>query len=147
MTPEELFAIEARANAATPGPWLVEHWDDRGRIYASSGDDTIAENGGFGTWDDVDGPNAYFIACSRADIPALLAEVRRLNEVVDLLQRRMSRLALRHLSALPGARVRGETVTFLRATTLLARKAYIRMAVQLRAAARCRRPRRRERTG
>lgn len=55
MTDEELKAIEARANAATPGPWMKGVTYDHGR-------------------------NAEFIAASRTDVPALAAEVRRLKE-------------------------------------------------------------------
>lgn len=90
MTPEELAAIEQRANAATEGPWVVEHWDDQGRIHRPGSADTVASNGGTGDWDDVAGPNSAFIAAARTDVPVLLAEVRRQAEVIELLQRRMS---------------------------------------------------------
>jgi hypothetical protein len=73
----ELAAIESRVNAARPEPWVV---------------------GGFG--DTVEGPplgpyrhpvladmvppsDAEFIAHARQDVPALIAEVRRLGEVID----------------------------------------------------------------
>lgn len=73
MTEEQLKEIEARANAATPGPWKVE-WDYNG-LRVSEGEskedywDTFAN-------DDVDLP---FMSHAREDIPKLLAEVRRLR--------------------------------------------------------------------
>lgn len=82
MTPAELATIEALANAATPGQWVVEHWDDQGRIHRPGSADTVASNGGTGDWDDVDGPNAAFIASARAAVPALVAEVRRLQDLL-----------------------------------------------------------------
>lgn len=59
MTPEELSAIESRANAATPGPW---------RLGRGSGND----------WATFEADYA-FIAEARADVVALIAEVRRLQ--------------------------------------------------------------------
>ncbi len=81
--PLDLDAIEARANAATPGPWEVEEYvgvlestsvldrvsepthDWERRIIASSLPDEPAD--------------AAFIAHARTDVPALIAEVRRLR--------------------------------------------------------------------
>jgi hypothetical protein len=64
MTPEQLAAIKARADAATPGPW---------------------ESATTGVWSDIEGDlwvadtshdyDAAFIAHAREDVPALLAEV------------------------------------------------------------------------
>ena len=87
MTPEELDAIEVRANAATPGPW--EHGDDGpggtymgcgevwttgesvmgGSIAAPSGD--LYPRGGYSPRDDM-----AFIAAARSDVPALIAALR-----------------------------------------------------------------------
>jgi hypothetical protein len=74
MTDEELQAIEARANAATPGPWEVfaerevstEHKALMGCTH--DGDGVFYER-----------EDAEFVAHARADIPALVAEVRRLR--------------------------------------------------------------------
>lgn len=81
MTQEQLEAIRKRAEAATAGPWELDG-DDGG----------IWNNGGFnflGTARNFYDDDANFIAHSREDIPALLAEVeryrkieRRLNEEV-----------------------------------------------------------------
>lgn len=80
----DLDAIEARAKAATPGPWRVNP-----RVEADPG-----ETDGHG-W--LAGPpaaieyeaalfnrDADFIAAAREDVPALIAEVRRLRSVVDM---------------------------------------------------------------
>ncbi len=69
MTNEDLLEIEARANAATPGPWMQSL-----RFHVVTDDsncDDIA-----GTTFPID---ADFIAHARADIPPLVAEVRRLQ--------------------------------------------------------------------
>ncbi len=59
MTDKELNDIEARANASTPGPWI--DWGDIGLAT----DNTQA--------------NCEFIAAARTDVPALIAEVKRLR--------------------------------------------------------------------
>jgi hypothetical protein len=83
MTEDDLRAIEARANAATPGPWQARH-----RHAEMTAEDD--ESCGLGL--EIDGPpeawnrgqfargsDAQFIAHARADIPALIAEIRRLR--------------------------------------------------------------------
>jgi hypothetical protein len=73
VTDEELNAIEARANAATPGPWeLGEH-----EILAAHSAVVVA---GAGCCDPVRlDADANFICQARTDAPALVAEVRRLR--------------------------------------------------------------------
>jgi hypothetical protein len=89
VTNEELEAIEARANAATPGPWYV--------VYEGSSDWEVLTD----ALRDADGnslefrissshrhrapdcPDAAFIAKAREDVPALIAEVRRLRADAD----------------------------------------------------------------
>ena len=83
MTPLNLDAIEARANAATPGPWGVS---DR---LSAFGDLTVAApwrgaNGAEIVAKAANGPNTTFIAASRTDVPALVAEVRRLRQEVGI---------------------------------------------------------------
>jgi hypothetical protein len=83
----DLDAIEARAEAATPGPWIVsgsvihspirEPWD--GKPNAVIVDAHIFE------------PNADFIAASRTDTPALVAELRAARADLGLVH-----LALQH---------------------------------------------------
>jgi hypothetical protein len=97
MTEQEISAIEARANVATPGPWMQlgsgiygpkhprsNHPD--GRIFVAGvsggsnrtdklldcGSDSTGMPGGFAD-------DSHFIAEARTDIPALIAEVRELK--------------------------------------------------------------------
>lgn len=96
MTNDELDAIEARTNAATVGPWHVwsdtdelvdiprpsgtspyplaqcDQQDFTARIYAAD----------YRKRDHRTSDNAYFIAHARTDVPALVAEVRRLRRLV-----------------------------------------------------------------
>jgi hypothetical protein len=84
-TPEplDLIAIEARAEAATRGPWRVcAEGSEGSRIAPDYGDKrtrtrfiAIAN----GRVQPEDGCNARFIAAARSDVPALVAEVRRLR--------------------------------------------------------------------
>lgn len=75
LTTEALEAIRKRAEAATEGPWEIEesryeaHWNvgHPADFFSAS---LCPEN------------DAEFIAHSREDIPALLAEVVRLREAV-----------------------------------------------------------------
>ena len=76
---DRLSEIRARAEAATPGPWVAEREDDYewtvvGSTYEPDCRYVIADCG-------FDSPqsNATFIAHARADIPYLLAEVERLR--------------------------------------------------------------------
>ena len=75
MTRNDLDAIQARADAATPGPWFVEH----GRIHSGSIQRfdwvAIASMTGSRVWL----PDAQFIAQAREDVPALIAEIRELR--------------------------------------------------------------------
>lgn len=88
-----LTAIEARVEAATPGPWSVE--SDANEIGDASGFGiwTSAEIV-FGTWYEDNGlyggagltlfdeATAKFVAAARTDIPLLLAEVHRLRGLI-----------------------------------------------------------------
>lgn len=88
LTPLDIGAIKARADAATPGPWI--------RFYEGSHDWVIGR---------VEDPqtsavaqvyeyaaNNYeadtaFIAAARTDVPALVAEVERLHKALTDLKR------------------------------------------------------------
>ena len=72
LNDEELREIEQRAEKATPGPWKVES-STEGDWVLDNRDDVIA-----GTF--VQEGDADFIAHAREDVPALIAEVRRLRE-------------------------------------------------------------------
>ena len=83
MTEQELKAIEARANAATPGPWV--HETRYGAIGAvEAGNEALAQVQQRVARDnnrrDTD---AAFIAHARTDIPSLVDEVRRLRGLVE----------------------------------------------------------------
>ena len=79
MTEEELTAIEKRANAATREPWIV------GDAYVPTASLSAVSVYGMGMevaecQMDTDGA---FIAAARVDVPALVAEVRRLRVLVE----------------------------------------------------------------
>lgn len=75
MTDLDLDAIQARVEAATPGPWVHE---DPGfhanRITSERGDIayTIVE--------EADG---QFIIHAREDVPRMVAEIRRLRKIIE----------------------------------------------------------------
>ena len=82
MTEQELKAIEKRWAKATPGPWKwVDRCvrpDDKYKTMALCSFDLRANNAI--PWEN----DAEFIANAPTDIHALLAEVKRLNRMVDL---------------------------------------------------------------
>lgn len=67
----DLDAIAARADTATPGPWTWLEGEIRGGYDTGIQRPWVADSD-----DDSDGE---FIAHARTDVPALLAEVRRLR--------------------------------------------------------------------
>lgn len=72
MDPKYLAEIKARERAATPGPWKV----------GISALITDANGHALFFGEDAKG-NADFIAHARTDIPALVAEVERLNVIAE----------------------------------------------------------------
>lgn len=77
----DIDAIEKRANAATKGPWM---YDPKFGLTHKTGQATIllmssTERYCFSFRDDAD---AEFVAHAREDVPALIAEVRRLREIL-----------------------------------------------------------------
>ena len=78
MTKEQLNEVQARADAATPGPWSIsrhgEVWDVTGEVIQS---DILIPR----CYPPEHEDNKRFIAHSRKDIPALIAEVKRLTPV------------------------------------------------------------------
>lgn len=96
MTEQELNEIQARADAATPGPW--EHRGKSVRTHVAKTDygapsgwdggicNTLGASPAF-NFDPLcrkktaqAQTNAVFIAAARSDVPALVAEVRRLQD-------------------------------------------------------------------
>lgn len=84
MTDRELDAIAARCEAATPGPWepVVGRFDVIAPRETNAGLDRYHVCDTSGRDYDQMRVNAAFIAHSRQDIPALLAEVRRLRALL-----------------------------------------------------------------
>lgn len=81
MTPEELAEIETRAEAATEGPWKTFC------PYGNSSRTQRVVTGprGLVVFDDGNSTDsdARFIARARTDVPALIAEVRRLRTALS----------------------------------------------------------------
>lgn len=85
MTDEQLAAIKARAEAATPGPWYHVLAAIVGTTPRPDDDNTTCIcNTEWGNSTNIQ-PNAEFIAAAREDVPTLLAEVERLRAREDWL--------------------------------------------------------------
>ena len=79
MTEQDLAAIEALANAATPGPWRHQT-----AANADAPDDYGAVKvGGTLLIDDAPDADCAFVCAARDAVPALVAEVRRLRGLVE----------------------------------------------------------------
>ena len=93
MKKEELEAIKRRCDAATAGPWRVEHG-----INVICADGKTA-TGATGTdaeyWHNRDKSNAEFIAHARTDIPNLIEEIEKLQEQVSELRRKLYEVQVR----------------------------------------------------
>lgn len=101
MTEQELAAMEARANAATAGPWVKNGSVPEQLIYAPTKrypnrtsfmpivyvTQTDYASGEYYA-DMLDG-DAEFIAHARTDVPALVAEVRRLKGFEEIVLKMM----------------------------------------------------------
>lgn len=77
ISDDELDEIQARANAATPGPWRARAC---GEIVAGRHVVATSDGGGGSVW--VEWRNEEdkrFAAHARADVPRLIAEIRRLQ--------------------------------------------------------------------
>jgi hypothetical protein len=88
LTDDELDAMEARASAATPGPWWswVEGRDGTsGSTFIGRG---LDESPGTDLYLSIEGSEVAsaedhdFIAAARQDVPRLLTEVRRLRSQI-----------------------------------------------------------------
>lgn len=80
----DLDTIEARANAATRGPWRAFYDDyERGTWLVSQVDsEGLIHDDGIIVASGVPAADADFVAAAREDIPALVAEVRRLRDAI-----------------------------------------------------------------
>ncbi len=82
MTARELDAIEARANALPPGPWVIRRSPVMGRFLdCGDGIDRAARR----RLAKMTGPEQLlkFAAKARVDIPKLVAEIRKLRELKE----------------------------------------------------------------
>lgn len=77
MTEAELVQIEQREAAAKPGPWHVDEMG--GMLTSADGDYVHSDWAGCHPSDE----DTAFIIGARQDVPALLAEVRRLRELLQ----------------------------------------------------------------
>lgn len=75
-----LDEIEARANAATDGPWYVER--DEFDFPVVTVQDGLTDNA-VTVADDMNTENAEFIAHARTDTPALVALVRDIKALAE----------------------------------------------------------------
>lgn len=106
--PLDLDTTEARANAATPGPWK-EHddpWNGKPLIYSGeewgrtaqsvirSGAPEYGEEQGYECSD----ADIAFIVAARTDVPALVAEVRRLRADLEFAKEGLALYAALHIS-------------------------------------------------
>jgi len=96
-TLEDLAEIEARANAATEGPWACINEPELSSVVATSMPDTDGKHYGIALiphWspecDSIDwnvkADNAKFIAAARTDVPALCAALREAWERIAELE-------------------------------------------------------------
>ena len=89
ITVSELASMEARCNAATPGPWFhvpcPDGWNDG--VFTTPdpilGDSTTVFSTLEGNMGMVSEEDGRFIAHARADVPALIAEVRRFRAALQ----------------------------------------------------------------
>jgi hypothetical protein len=83
MTDEELREIKARAEAATPGPWIT-HEPLKAKIIAVKREKAFDYICSLQVSNCPNFRNdAEFIAHAREDVPNLIAEVERLRKSVD----------------------------------------------------------------
>jgi len=95
-----LDEIEARANAATPGPWYVHESDRPGDYWTVSADedspfecevfDDGSAGGEYGPSCSIE--DRDFLVAARTDVPALIARVRELEAQLDELWTRYKKL-------------------------------------------------------
>lgn len=81
MTAAELDALEALANAATPGPWKQDWtWIGKHEMPMSiEANDGLRVIGTLDEWEDQCPADSRFIAAARDAVPRLIARVRELE--------------------------------------------------------------------
>ena len=101
MTPAELKEIEDRANAATPGPWSPKHiysalrhldknidvdsycWECQAALDKEFSEESADENIEESRCKYPFAKDSSFVAHAREDVPKLIAEVKRLQNLVN----------------------------------------------------------------
>jgi hypothetical protein len=86
IDPKQLGEWQALSDNATPGPWTLrpDH-DDADHDHVESSQGSIAQVeilDGIEVSEGEDVPDAAFIAAARTAVPALIAEVLRLREML-----------------------------------------------------------------
>ena len=104
MTPEQIAAIKARAEAATKGPW-TSPWDlpddateDQIYIAGPRGEMVVGTMWYDGQHFACAEQDAAFICHARSDVPALVAEVERLRKALEAAKIDFSRESPRDVS-------------------------------------------------
>lgn len=111
MSAIDLEAIEARADAATAGPWRIDTFDIG--PLASICSTTRDYPGGWVETAKSFGADAVFIAASREDVPGLVARVKELEAALGRVQTALADIRYaEHLGFDLGPK---ETVTHVRA--------------------------------
>ena len=87
ISADELAMIEARADAASAGPWTVE---EAGTYFGLMSGDHAGYVARLWMHHPVADANASFLAHTRADVPCLVAEVRRLQARVRELEAQLA---------------------------------------------------------
>ena len=85
MTPERIREIEGAANAASEGPWKVDRVPFEGPHKPREPADVQGPCGLIVTCEsgyDNQAANCRFIASARTDVPELVAEVKRLKQIL-----------------------------------------------------------------
>jgi ribonuclease HI len=81
MDKKRIEEIEARANEATPGPWIGDRRDGTVKyiLYGANGAYVVYGNNEYGIMHDFD---EEFIKHSRQDIPDLIAALREARDII-----------------------------------------------------------------
>lgn len=80
MNAEKLNEIKERAEKATSGPWLALYEGTNAEIYSTKTAEDICE---ITAKDEYHAEDAEFISNAREDVPALVAEVERLQAQLE----------------------------------------------------------------
>lgn len=83
LSEEDILALEALTNAATPSPWQSPQADRYGEVVAPEAEKTPGYEG-FLVAESCMANNARFIAMARTAIPQLLARVREIEKGLRL---------------------------------------------------------------